>query len=980
MITVNIYVNGELTFTSKNIRLNSFSLNRYSSSAVAPEFGNVSAGELLFTIDTSTTEDTVSRGDIIEVEVVDEETYDVGEFVVTGVNVRQGAFDVTCLDRMVDLDGVANLSGVTYPLTASAFINQIYGTGLGIDIEISESVHNPTIDDPVFQEGVTYRQVLSKVVECMGANAWYTDRLNIGWYEDAEVSYTDSDYFYADLTEQGFDISVEVTDDVTLSPVEIDDNGITLRIVGNEFLANKTSAERTAIANAIKSNIGTVEWYGGNATVLPNLPYLMPMNVVEIDGKSFPVTSVTHGINENIKIESKITKDDNTYNYTPQREIALVRKEIENVEENNKHFFYRDDSGVHITMLENRPNEGRNIKMDSLYMYIRNEDKVLSKFGEDTQIGADDSSRLILNNEGIRGLTKYGARYFSLAFNGNEEQSTGEESIDWGTSFNSVGEWGKGINGDWVRLFLYADSYIALPKFVSVFSDDSNIQWTLDGYTSSKYVVSEWGGWNQYILEQNDRFTVGTEATITKIATANKNNAEIGAIKLIYHYDGEETVTVSFYTKKSSTTTTEQLLQVWIYSAFTYDTTTSSPIFTFGTREGADNGDYSATFGQNLYAPDNGQFVIGRYNRISDEERGRYAFIIGNGSPPFYGEENTSNALTVDWEGNLWVLGDIKGFGGLSYVYKNYQNDVSGVRGITLNARGGIYGKDKTNFVYPYIIDNGTNLWIGATETQTQHHTGQTFISAGYDNTNNKGNDTVIVSVPNATNTGATHYNVWHSGNLPITKASGITGITIGSGADTTQMVMFGTTATKVSIGARNSTDNKRYDLRGLANGIGLYDATGGSWLWQLSGLSGTTNIGTLNTTVSNLNTKVGNIGDVVYSNPDAKSIASGDTAQSWVNFGNIKLTAGTWLIHYIVRWNARSGGFRSIGISETSAGSPLGIMANDVQQAVDGAYSFSRVTVVLKPTATTTYYLNGMQNSGSALSGTPRCTAVRII
>ena len=73
--------------------------------------------------------------------------------------------------------------------------------------------------------------------------------------------------------------------------------------------------------------------------------------------------------------------------------------------------------------------------------------------------------------------------------------------------------------------------------------------------------------------------------------------------------------------------------------------------------------------------------------------------------------------------------------------------------------------EDNTGFEYPLIWDNGANLWIGSTATVAKHHTGQTYISSGYSGTN--GNESIFVSVPNANNTGATNYKVWHEGNLP---------------------------------------------------------------------------------------------------------------------------------------------------------------------------------------------------------------------
>lgn len=75
----------------------------------------------------------------------------------------------------------------------------------------------------------------------------------------------------------------------------------------------------------------------------------------------------------------------------------------------------------------------------------------------------------------------------------------------------------------------------------------------------------------------------------------------------------------------------------------------------------------------------------------------------------------------------------------------------------------GLYTLDGTNFEYPMIRDNGSNLWIGAEKTAGQHHRGATLISSGYNGT--KGNESIEIVVPNSTNTGGTGYKVWHEGN-----------------------------------------------------------------------------------------------------------------------------------------------------------------------------------------------------------------------
>ena len=77
----------------------------------------------------------------------------------------------------------------------------------------------------------------------------------------------------------------------------------------------------------------------------------------------------------------------------------------------------------------------------------------------------------------------------------------------------------------------------------------------------------------------------------------------------------------------------------------------------------------------------------------------------------------------------------------------------------------GVWTKDGTGYDYPIFQDNGTNLWLGATQTASKHHIGGFFISAGV-RKNGTPYQSIYISVPNATNTNATNYEVYHKGNL----------------------------------------------------------------------------------------------------------------------------------------------------------------------------------------------------------------------
>ena len=80
--------------------------------------------------------------------------------------------------------------------------------------------------------------------------------------------------------------------------------------------------------------------------------------------------------------------------------------------------------------------------------------------------------------------------------------------------------------------------------------------------------------------------------------------------------------------------------------------------------------DYSHAGGLGTIAASEAQTVIGKYNTYTEDstsdpsvfDSGNYAFVIGNGSS----DSARSNALTVDWSGNLIAAGDITATGIIS--------------------------------------------------------------------------------------------------------------------------------------------------------------------------------------------------------------------------------------------------------------------------------------------------------------------------
>ena len=157
---------------------------------------------------------------------------------------------------------------------------------------------------------------------------------------------------------------------------------------------------------------------------------------------------------------------------------------------------------------------------------------------------------------------------------------------------------------------------------------------------------------------------------------------------------------------------------------------------------------YGGQYGNNLVINSGGNFFAGG----GEYAHNRYAYDLGEstGEDTYIGADGTlyleSNANTIT-NRKTWRLAT----SGHLVAGKNSQ---------------GVYGVDRDGNEYPYVRDNGTNLWIGATAVASRHHIGGTIISAGYDPGDNQGYGTIYIAVPNEDNNNATTYGVYHRGNL----------------------------------------------------------------------------------------------------------------------------------------------------------------------------------------------------------------------
>jgi hypothetical protein len=155
----------------------------------------------------------------------------------------------------------------------------------------------------------------------------------------------------------------------------------------------------------------------------------------------------------------------------------------------------------------------------------------------------------------------------------------------------------------------------------------------------------------------------------------------------------------------------------------------------------------------------------------------------------------------------------------------------------------GYYLKDSAGHNYPGVYDNGSNLWFGSTATASTHHTGETYISSGYNPATGKGNKTIKISVPNATNNGGTNYDVYHTGYKPTPADIGAQPAgnyaTNGGAAMNGRFATLTTSSqlwclTATCTNSKNTTYYNKSQLVGFANtNMFLYDSPGNKIIWS---------------------------------------------------------------------------------------------------------------------------------------------------
>lgn len=618
------------------------------------------------------------------------------------------------------------------------------------------------------------------------------------------------------------------------------------------------------------------------------------------------------------------------------------------------------------------------VASDGVYILDPNGVSVNSMTSSLNIIGIRDSAHIEVSSERFSGFNEDSVKYFDLAYNGGSTSQVQEISVqlpkyDLGVRRYYTSDLSAQMTRQTVRTARIAvDEYISASP--SIFA---SMKFGL--YCRNPRVLSSRGA----TTRRNGNFfdviptfrlkdNAGYESRIVFAYEVN-DETQYTILYIVKNPPSGGTVSISyaFEYRHLDTDLQSGMHNQYLYPTFTAtkEVVTTAPSFTLGTNGSQTSGLWSIRLGEGVVAEEENQIAVGKFN----DNKATNAFEIGNGTD----DTARSNALELDWSGNLLTAGDITDGSGnvlsekvdssslAAVATSGDYADLTGTPNLAAVATSGAYSD----------LTGTPNLAAVATSGAYSDLTGTPNLApvattGDYEDLTNTPNLATVATSgsyndltnkpSNATTSAAGFMSAADKTTVDkFNFGSGISNVNFGDGTNTEQTWLWGNATNKVAVGAQNTADDKRYNWAARANSMLLLE--GGVALWQLTGLSGAMNLGAIGT---------------YYNNESASVSTSSGTAK---NLLSRTLPAGTWLITGSCEFPANTTGRRAIQLSTTSAGDAIQTTARDVQSPVNGGPTICNFTTIVQPTANTTYYLVGYQNSGSALNVKPQMQCVRI-
>lgn len=611
--------NGSDWYDGAILRADGLTIDRYCTAGNYIELGNVNAAAATLVI-SAPPGDIASWavGDEIEIQIDPDERTTIstpsadvalmGVFVVDSITERQGTYTVECLDRMVYMDVEMDWTGFSTNYPIQTVLSNI-ATQCGITLANSISgfpndsvgwYTNPTL---------TCRQVVSAIAEVIGACAFmdWNGELRFAWYApllDANNAVLEigSNIAVSRRTEdKTYSVTQYSIGNTTDSVINVSGGNAEYKIIGNaliegarDYITVSTLATNITNARYTTAASNTYQFNGGEYTTLP-LPYIWPLDVLAVGSLYIPVTHVTYSLNSNMSITSNVSPVLNRSTTFTSAQQTVINNMVSETEAINKHFFYANATGAHITTVENGPDSGNNVLIDSSGVYIRENTNVLAEFtATDARIGESSSAHADISTSGLQVYESDGTTQIA--------------NLGYGS--------GKDIGGGTSNA-----PYYSLGRRSG----------TIGNYSVAEGYNSESSGFGSHA--EGNAEASGTFSHAEGEGTASGNRS---------HAEGEGTASGDYGHAEGGSTASGN------YSHAEGLTTIASGVASHtegrGTRASADSAHAQNGFTKASSAY---QTAMGKYN--VEDTANTYALIIGNGTA----DNARSNALTIDWNGEI---------------------------------------------------------------------------------------------------------------------------------------------------------------------------------------------------------------------------------------------------------------------------------------------------------------------------------------
>lgn len=490
-------------------------------------------------------------------------------------------------------------------------------------------------------------------------------------------------------------------------------SGITSAVVGDMYLNTTTyntyqctvggsaSVAKWVYVNNIRGGVGDT---GKGISSIQNLYCLSSSNVEAIG--TWDSTPQTYIEGKYYWTKSHIVWTDNTStDTTPVLDNALTDANANAIGARKvaTNYLSADTSGIMVANMENGEQTpstatGRNVFIDNDSVDIRDGQNTLASFtGNNTKfydielsrevasfgtngvrVGSEDEQHFIVDSESIQAINENGSSIFSVQSTGGT--ITTEIIVAKGGNSQPHTDWEVYLNGgsSVPQNTFYAKEYsllIDIDNSINTFNsmtvsvDDGNFQNVPVVRTQYQNSTGMTVYSRHLVTLPPFSFQYGTEKTfkyqVEGVYISDKGNTYRYSSTIRIPYDGQRTITMEAVggtlTQTSGSVSGDNTSvpyggnsTIWgdIYSSLGY---AKAPAMTFGTRGKAGIvAPLSVTIGEELYANNNNQLSVGRYNINNDDPS--FAFVIGNGT----NDNNRSDAFTVDWDGNIKIAGDLE--------------------------------------------------------------------------------------------------------------------------------------------------------------------------------------------------------------------------------------------------------------------------------------------------------------------------------